>query len=64
MLELEKLKNVRMKHANDKKMEIEKLKSELEKVKQAKRERISLLKNETNLKLESLKKESVNKVYP
>lgn len=63
MLELEKLKNVRAKHANDKKQEIEKLKSELEKVKNQKKDRAKQLEKETTGNLEVLKKDHITKVF-
>lgn len=61
-MELNKLKDVRSKHANDKRQEIEKLKGEIEKVKLAKKERIKMLEKDTTNKLENLKKDSTNAV--
>jgi hypothetical protein len=63
VLELEKLKNERSKHANEKKLEIEKLRSELEKVKNQKKDRAKILEKESAANLENLKKEHTNKVF-
>lgn len=62
VLELEKLKNVRNKHSNDKKQEIEKLKTEIDNVQRQKKDRGRLLEKDTNSNLDSLKKDNQTKV--
>lgn len=62
VLELEKLKNVRNKHSNDKKQEIEKLKTEIDNVRRQKKDRGKLLEKETTANLDSLKKDNLTKV--
>ena len=60
--ELETLKNVRSKHANDKKQEYDKLKSDIDNVKKAKKERAARLEKESNANIDNLKKDHAIKV--